>query len=583
VTVTSSNSTSTEAEDDPSSSSLDSQGGNNDNNSDRVDQRLSIPSPPNQSTNRPKSNDQEIEENILTLQSEVQQHFRHAAYSAALATAGQLLELTSSHFGPLHPATASAHNNVGLMNKLLGNYDEAREAYHESLRVYGEVCGKDHASYAAALSNLGMLERGRVLESEAMEGEGDDDDDDAADGEVGSDGDNEDEVELDELRDGNATAASANPTKMSAMERMQLNESAIEYFDESHRIRLSELGPDHPHTIASRSQLGSAMAAAVVAERKGRIGGLVEAELRRLKRSKDVGDAKEMETYVPEAIARAAAKSTSGGSKLTRRRWEAAEEHLRGALETAVENPRGESVGPLVFVPVGSADSPVDDKETERGGGLTLPLKKDRSLSKKDRKRLEKERKREKRQANANTIASVLQNGVGSASTSTGNKDRGVKKMAVQGTAGKVTTLSAATAAQNLAVFLKNYADWLRLTLMDESSHQSSSQKGPQPQISELNQTIQEARHLYEAALHVRSSILPPHHPEVVASKFSLAELLDAPTAIASAAAAAGANDVDVLDKQRANDLREEILNAYNVEEIEQSGDNGSGSVANSK
>jgi len=36
----------------------------------------------------------------------------------------------------------------------------------KSLRIYGEVCGKDHASYAAALSNLGMLERGRVMESE---------------------------------------------------------------------------------------------------------------------------------------------------------------------------------------------------------------------------------------------------------------------------------------------------------------------------------------------------------------------------------------------------------------------------------
>ena len=51
---------------------------------------------------------------------------------------------------------------------MLGNYDEAKETYHESQRVHGEVYGKDHASYTAALSNLGMLEIGLVLESEAV-------------------------------------------------------------------------------------------------------------------------------------------------------------------------------------------------------------------------------------------------------------------------------------------------------------------------------------------------------------------------------------------------------------------------------
>jgi TPR repeat protein len=70
---------------------------------------------------------------------------------------------SSSHFGKLHPATASAYNNVGLMNKCLGHYIDAKQAYEEALRIYGEVCGKDHGSYAAAMRNLGMLEGGRVL------------------------------------------------------------------------------------------------------------------------------------------------------------------------------------------------------------------------------------------------------------------------------------------------------------------------------------------------------------------------------------------------------------------------------------
>lgn len=477
-----------------------------------------------------KSPDQLAEEHILALQGELRAHHRHAAYDAALATAVKLLDLTSDHFGTLHPATASAHNNVGLMHKMLGNYVQAREAYHESLRIYGEVVGKDHASYAAALSNLGMLERGRVLESEA---EGDGETNESA---VGN---NEEGVELGELRDGNTPETS----KMSALERMQLNESAIEYFDEAYRIRLSELGSNHPHTITSRSQLGAAMAAAVIAERKGRIGGLVESELRKMKRQKDVKDAKEMEAYVPEALARAAAKSSSG-SKLTRRRWEAAEEHLRGALDTAVENPRGESVGPLISIPVGSNEGRAAPEQKGKRRGLTLPQKDEKRMSRKEKSKLEKAKRRAARDA---------QKGLG---------DGAAGSVVIQGAAGNVTTLSAATAAQNLAVFLKNYADWLRLTLMDEGA---STQKSQQ-QMEELNQAVQEARHLYEAALHVRQSILPNHHPLLVVTKFSLAELLDSPKA-PSLLTLTAEEDPETIDGERANALREEILSAYNVEE----------------
>ena len=358
-----------------------------------------------------KTTDQEIEEEILSIQSTLRTHHRHAAYGAALETALKLLKLTSTHFGNLHPATASAYNNVGLMNKLLGNYREAKDAYHESLSIYSEVCGRDHASYAAALSNLGMLERGRVLESEAMNGEKEQDD-----GTNSSSIANEEGVELLQSEDNNNAPGSN--SKLSAMERMQLNESAIEYFDEAYRIRLTELGPHHPHTITSRSQLGSAMAAAVIAERKGRIGGEVESELRKLKQRKNVTDVTALEVHVPEAIARATAKVRSS-SKLTRRRWEAAEEHLRGALMTSVENPRGESVGPLMFIPIGSAASSSvfgrsEDDQRQQEGGLML--------SKKNR-RLEKKHKR-----NAPHNRNI---GVGSV------KPKG-KKLAVQGAASKV-------------------------------------------------------------------------------------------------------------------------------------------------
>lgn len=487
-----------------------------------------------------KSQDQIAEEHILSLQSILRTHHRHADYSAALGTAAELLERCTSHFGRMHPATASAYNNVGLMNKLLGRYIEAKEAFHESLKIYGDVCGKDHSSYATPLSNLGMLERSRVLESEATE------DGENSSAAASSKEEDENNLELEALRDNNT---SEQKVKLSALERMQLNESAIEYFDEAYRIRISELGFNHPHTIQSRTQLGSAIAAAVIAERKGRIGGLIEGELRKLKQNKDMKDPKEMEEYIPEAIVRAATKSTSS-SKLTERRWAAAEEHLRGALKTAVENPRGERVTPLVYVPFGS--NKIGNKENVNGrAGLTLPSKKDRSLSKKERKIAGKERKREKRRAIAVSIQRTAARSDSSDST-TGHL------VAIQGSASKVTTLSAATAAQNLAVFLKHYSDWLRLSLLDGRDEERL-------RSVKLNQIIQEARHLYEASLHVRSLILAPHHPEVVASKFSLAELLDSPDASSIYLEKEAA-----IDSDRANLLREEILSAYNVEEREE-------------
>ena len=533
-----------------SSSSNNNNDSNNNNNEEHPSSRL------------PKTSARETEEVMLSLNEEIRLHFRHASYEDALTVASKLLTMTTEHYGTLHPATASAYNNVGLMNKSLGRYNNAKEAYHESLRIYGEVCGKDHASYAAALSNLGMLERGRAMESEGSSS-------------------SESSEDVDESQIGNESTKTETEKKMSAMERMRLNDSAIEYLDESYRIRLAELGPDHPHTVSSRSQLGAAMAASVITERRGMISGLVEVELRKLKHIKNVRNSSDMETYVPEAIAKAASGVATSSSRLTKRRWEAAEEHLRGALDTAVHNPRGESVQPLMYISLGSSSGNDDAGSSNNASskstgnkGLTLPSRREskEGMSKKEKKKLGKEKIRDKRRANA----MALRAGVGNESSDDADDDEsdnhdsvvdggGKDKllMSVQGVAAKVSTLSAATSAQNLAVFLKNYSDWTRLSLLDEKGDTTQRREG-------LNQTVQEARHLYESALHVRSSILPPHHPDVIATKFSLAELLDSPLAMATATATV---EPAGLDSVRANQLREEILNAYNVEEREEDKD----------
>ena len=121
------------------------------------------------------------------------------------------------------------------------------------------------------------------------------------------------------------------------------------------------------------------------------------------------------------------------------------------------------------------------------------------------------------------------------------------------GSGSDIQTLSAASAAQNLAVFLKSRADVIG----------AAAEAGVTiPAHLDRNDMYAESRRLYESALKVRSELRDKHHPEVVATKFSLAELL----------AVTG-------DEDGANVLRSEILEAYDVTEKDAEaveGDDGS-------
>jgi tetratricopeptide (TPR) repeat protein len=250
------------------------------------------------------------------------------------------------------------------MHKLLGNYKEARLHYHQALRSYGLILGKDHASYAAALHNLGTLQRTQVA--------------------------------LDE--------------ELTAMERLTLTEEAVEFLEEAWLIRKVELGLEHPHTVASRSALGSTIASQLLASQ-----------------------AQQVQKKEPFKL-----------SKMTLQRWEVAEQHLRSSLETATTNPRGTQIEDTAYR--------------------------------------------------------------------------------------NITTLSAAAAAQSLAVILKTRA--ALESPMDEDS-------------------LAEAKQLYEQALKVRTELLYDAHPDTVSTKFSLAEL------------------IAINDEERANAMRQEIMDVYSVTEVQ--------------
>ncbi|KAL3900858.1 MAG: hypothetical protein SGARI_006160 [Bacillariaceae sp.] len=170
---------------------------------------------------------------------------------------------------------------------------------------------------------------------------------------------------------------------------------------------------------------------------------------------------------------------------ITAQQWLAAEKHLREALQTAVDNPRGKSIS-------GS------NKNTKPKG---------------------KHKKKKGKQQHSKP----------SAKSSSDNDDDN-----------PIQTLSAALAAQNLAVVLKSRA----MTIDDNDDDDSGTLK---------NNLFNDAEQLYQQVLDTRLHLLPSKdHPDIYATKYSLAELWHV-----------------MGQEDRANALRQEILDTYEPSEEE--------------
>jgi hypothetical protein len=167
--------------------------GGNDSN-DKKEEKVKV-----ESSNNPQPMpDKDAELRLVDLQATINEAYKRGDFTRALTSSQDLLKQTQQHFGYNvdHPATASAMNNVGLMQKLLGNFTEARQHYVAAMRIYASVCGRDHASYAMTLHNLGNL--------------------------------NKTQVHFD--------------TSLKATERLSLVEAAMDYLEEAYAIRIAELG-----------------------------------------------------------------------------------------------------------------------------------------------------------------------------------------------------------------------------------------------------------------------------------------------------------------------------------------------------
>lgn len=363
--------------------------------------------------------DQEMELKLAQAQNTIAQHHRQGDYSRALQLSKDLFQQSQKHFGPDHPAVASALNNMGLMQKLLGDFVEARRHYNAALRIYAKVVGRDHASYAMTLHNLASLNKAQVHFDSSLK----------------------------------------------ATERLTLVETALEYFAEALAIRQAELGDEHPLTIATRSSLGTTLADQVLHQHRQ-----VQANSTTTATT-DSSSPSQPQKYVslnPEGV--------------TQQGWKAAEACLRQALQTSIENPRGKSIHPK-----GSNHSQKKKKGKKSKPGPKV----------------------------APPAAAIQDNSSPSSP--------------------KIETLSAASAAQNLAVVLKSRA----MTTQDADL------------VKEL---LEEAHDWYQQVLNVRLQLLSPvNHPEILACKFSLAELLQVQG-----------------KEEEANIIRQEILDDYHPTEAEE-------------
>jgi len=397
---------------------------NKNSNDENRDSSSSSEKPP------PQMPDKDTELRLADLQATITEEYKRGNFTKALDASKDLLKQTQQHFGYNvdHPATASAMNNVGLMHKLLGDFTEARQHYVAAMRIYASVCGRDHASYAMTLHNLGNL--------------------------------NKSQVHFD--------------ASLKATERLSLVEAAMEYLEEAYAIRIAELGVEHPHTIATRSAIGSTLAAQVLYQHR-----MVE-------------DSKNGENAIRKQYV------SLNPRGITQQQWRAAEEHLRASLQTAIDNPRGKQI---------------QNNQHRKGNNKFKKTKGKKHFSK------------QKSTSGTDDASPAL----------------------------SITTLSAASTAQNLAVFLKSLA-----MTMDEDSHGRK-------------QHLNEAKDLYEKVQQVRTQLLPIDHPDLYATKYSLAELLE----VLAATHSTGGDDCEEkLERQRhqeaADELRQEIIDTYDPPDMEQ-------------
>lgn len=59
----------------------------------------------------------------------------------------------------MHPTVANSYNNLGLVYKVEGNYEDALDNYLLSLKIRQGTLGEENPSTATVYNNLGVIYR----------------------------------------------------------------------------------------------------------------------------------------------------------------------------------------------------------------------------------------------------------------------------------------------------------------------------------------------------------------------------------------------------------------------------------------
>ena len=82
----------------------------------------------------------------------------------------EALQAVREVLGDRHPHTLVSINNLGLLLKAQGKYDEAEPLFREALQARRETLGDRHPDTLISINNLGMLlkEQGKYDEAEPL-------------------------------------------------------------------------------------------------------------------------------------------------------------------------------------------------------------------------------------------------------------------------------------------------------------------------------------------------------------------------------------------------------------------------------
>jgi len=105
----------------------------------------------------------------MKLQKDLKNLHSEGKYSEAMDLAEDIKAKVRAEFGDHNPVYASAVNNVALMQKMMGHYEESVASYTEAVQLYKEVAGSEHPSYRTALSNLGLAYKSQADASKGVE------------------------------------------------------------------------------------------------------------------------------------------------------------------------------------------------------------------------------------------------------------------------------------------------------------------------------------------------------------------------------------------------------------------------------